>query len=96
MEIRKELKEVREALKSSLTSADLNLKYEDTSKALATLDRILGQDEAKMVERVTESIKEAQIQLMNNPPHPMCDMIVGSRYIAKAALRALGMMKERG
>ena len=93
----KELKEVREALASLEQTAGIAAMTDEpvrvkARKALATLDRILNQDEAEMVDAAAAAIWNYAQELGDERMDidPTKDDCIA---MAKAALRALGLIE---
>lgn len=113
--MRKELMEMREALKDGRIAHDMSHAAfcdeshwraefnQHTDKALATLDRLLCQDEAKLVEKVKDAIANTPIDAYSNIRHALnvSPLIDGSAthvrlsvesILHQAALRTVGLI----
>lgn len=105
----KELEEVREALHKTVNALEFVEHFDElnelegqgptvrpaidrSNQALATVNRILNQDEAEMVEKAKPSVYKAYSDYMNAARYP--DGNEQLNAIIKAAIRALGLMKE--
>lgn len=88
MEILKELEAIKWCLDCVLIDDDTNGSQKYIDQALTTLDRILNQDEAEMVERVAKAL----VSYRDSRGEPMAHGDCGG--LAQAPLRALGLMKE--
>lgn len=89
--MRKELEEVREVL-LTINEGDYQYiegsqMYSDVSKALKTLDHILNQDEAELVEKAAKALCGVNDPLNTDDPNLWHEH-------ARAALRAVGLIKE--
>lgn len=94
--MRKELEEVREILEQ-IDEGDYRYIegseiYDDVSKALATLDRLLGQDEEEMVGRVVQAITPETNGWDSFTQDALRSVIYKQ---SKAALRAVGLIGEQ-